>query len=139
MCLAAKVDKERFRAKQPMGVVQEFDAAAGGPPNLRVLIGLRKCTEINAGGRATVNAVVAELVIDPSIGKAAGAIEQPTVMDHNTGSAAKRPEPIHSALETDRLSATAAGLDVERRGRSVEIVDIRLNAEDEGLQQRCQL
>ena len=46
MCLAAKVDKERLRAKQPMGVVQEFDAAAGGPSNLRVLVGLRKCAEI---------------------------------------------------------------------------------------------
>ena len=42
MCLAAEVDKERLRAKQPMGIMQEFDAAAGGPPNLRVLVGLLK-------------------------------------------------------------------------------------------------
>ena len=102
MCLAAEVDKERFRAKQPMGIVQEFDAAAGSPPDLRVLIGLRKWAEIS-GRRAAVNAVVAKLMIDPSIGKAGGAIEQPAVMDHNTGSATKRPEPIQLALETDRL------------------------------------
>ena len=140
MCLAAKVDKERLRAKQPMGVMQEFDAAAAGPSNLRVFVGLREMYRNYAREIATADAVIAELVIDLSIGKTAGAIEQPTVMDHNTGSATKRPEPIHPALETGCIQCRAwTGLNVERRGRRVEIVDIRLYAEDEGLQQRCQL
>ena len=47
---------------------------------------------------SAIDAVVAELVIDLSVGQTSGAIEQPTVMDHNTGAATKGPEPIHPAL-----------------------------------------
>ena len=50
MCLAAEVDKECLRAKDPVGIVQEFDAATGRPPNLGVTIGLRKWTEVLSKG-----------------------------------------------------------------------------------------
>src|SRR5688572_18405564 len=56
------------------------------------------------------------------------------VVDHITGSATKRSEPIYAALQTGRLRETARAwrFTVERRGRRVEIVEIRLYAEDEG-------
>ena len=133
MCLATKVDKQRLGAKQPVGVMQEFRAAADRPPSLRVLVGLRKCAEMAWGRKLPhTDAVIAERVIDACIGKAASGIEQPIVVDHNTGSGTKRPKPIHPALKTDRLNKTGwPGFNVERRGRRVEVVEIRLYTEDE--------
>ena len=111
MCLAAKINKERLRAKQPVGIMQEFHATASGPSNLRVLVGLREITQTwgRKRRRITANAVIAECVIDLSVGQTAGAIEQPSIMDHDTGATANGPEPVHSALKTE-LQSVPVGL-----------------------------
>src|SRR4051794_25204710 len=56
-------------------------------------------------------------------------------MHRVTGAGSKRSKPVHPALQTGSLDKTRVRtdprFDVERRGRRVEIIEIRLNAEDE--------
>ena len=87
---SAEVDVQRLGAKQPVGVVQEFRAAAGRPSSLSVLVGLSKCAEILILITAA-DAVIAELVINLCVGQTAGGIEQPIVVDNKANAATKCP------------------------------------------------
>ena len=103
MGLASEVDIQRFGAKNPARVMQQFGAAAERPANLGFIIGLRKCAKIGGGDGyvriTTADAVVAERVIDASIGEAARGVEQHMVMDHKTGAATQRAKPIYIAFQ----------------------------------------
>ena len=91
-----------------MGVVHEFRAAADCPTDLRFLVGLRECAQINAwsGGSTTADAVVAKRVVDACISQAARRVEQQLVMDHKTRAAAQRSKPVYVAFEAGRLRPT---------------------------------
>src|SRR4029079_18025895 len=119
---APKIDKQRFRAKYPVSVVQQFRATTDGPTNLRLIVGLRKGTESTGaddGGRriTAADAVVPERVIDVRVSEAAGGVEQQVVMDHVTESATKCANPVDVDVQAGGRAepASAGRFTVERR------------------------